>query len=63
MYIVVKGNYIVAQIVYETEEVLYKREGTVMGIDLVIKCLVVRWIIASKMGDANASISITEPVI
>jgi putative transposase len=38
MRIVIKGKSIVAQIVYEINEPSYKTEGTVMGIDLGIKC-------------------------
>lgn len=36
--IVMKGNTLVAQIVYEVTEPFYQTEGTVMGIDLGIKC-------------------------
>ena len=38
MRIVFKGNKIVAQIVYEVVEKTYSNNGTVMGIDLGIKC-------------------------
>lgn len=38
MRIVVKGNRIVAQIVYEVAEPVYKTEGNVLGVDLGIKC-------------------------
>ena len=38
MRIVIKNNHITAQIVYEAEEQMFKAEGSIMGVDLGIKC-------------------------
>ena len=44
MRIVIKGNSLVAQIVYETVEKEYRDNGNVMGVDLGIKCPAVSYI-------------------
>ena len=44
MRIVIKGNSIVAQLVYELSEPEYNKDGNVMGIDLGIKCPAVSYV-------------------